>query len=69
MTLTTPDDIARSAAQIAISSGVSPEHLLLQALQAHFPSVSPELQWEFDAWERASDEDMARLDMEEGLAW
>ncbi len=68
MTLTIPDDIALSAAQIAVTTGVSPEHLLLQALQAHFPPISAELQWEFDSWERASDEDMARLDAEEGLA-
>ena len=41
--------------------------LRLQALPTYFPPLSPELQWAFDAWERASDEDMARLDAEEGM--
>ena len=69
MTLTVPDEIAQSAQEMAASAGGSAEHLLLQALYAHFPPVSPELQAEFDAWEQASDEDMARLDAEEGLGW
>ena len=33
------------------------------------PVFSDELQAEFDAWEQASDEDMARLNAEEGLTW
>lgn len=31
---------------------------LLQALQAHFPPLTPELQSEFDAWERVSQDDL-----------
>jgi hypothetical protein len=69
MTLTIPDDIARSALSAASGSTISAEQLLLQALQAHFPPVSADLQAEFDAWEQASDEDMARLSAEEGLGW
>jgi len=33
------------------------------------PALSGELQAEFDAWEQAADEDMARLNAEEGLEW
>ena len=69
MTLTIPDDIARSALSVAAGSSSSAEQLLLQALQAHFPPVSDALQDEFNAWEQASDEDMARLNTEEGLGW
>ncbi len=69
MTLTIPDDIAQSALSAASGSEASAEHLLLQALQAHFPPISRELQAEFDAWEQASDEDMARLNTEAGLDW
>ena len=69
LTLTVPDEIARAAQALAQAAGRSPEEVLLQALRAHFPPLSPELQEEFDAWERASDEDMARLDEREGLGW
>lgn len=69
LTLAIPDEIARPAHETAASTGTSVEQLLLQAIQAHFPPISPELQAEFDAWERSSDEDMARLDAEEGLGW
>ena len=69
MTLTIPDEIAHSAQEIAAGTGDSAERLLLQALYAYFPPIRPELQAEFDAWERSSDEDMARLDAEEGLGW
>ena len=31
--------------------------------------MTPELQAEFDEWERMSDETMARLDVEEDLGW
>lgn len=31
--------------------------------------MTPELQAEFDDWERMSDETMARLDVEENLGW
>ena len=69
LTLTIPDEIARAAEALAEATGDSPEELLLQALRAHFPPLSPELQEEFSAWERASDEDMARLEKHEGLGW
>ena len=69
MTLTVPDEIADSAHEIAAGTGNSAESLLLQALYTHFPPISPELQAEFDEWEQASDEDMARLNTEEGLRW
>jgi hypothetical protein len=68
LTITIPDEIARAAKVLAKQSGESPEALLIRALQAHFPVLPPELQEEFDAWERASDEDMARLEEREGLA-
>jgi hypothetical protein len=69
MTLTIPDDIALSALNVASGSPSSAEQLLLQALQAHFSPISGELQVEFNAWEQASDEDMARLNAKEGLDW
>ena len=62
LTLAVPDDIAQAAQHIAAATGTSPEALLLAALKAHFPPVTPELQEEFDAWERASDEDTDQLD-------
>jgi predicted transcriptional regulator len=68
LTITVPDEIARAAEELATASGESPEALLIRALQAHFPPLPRELQDEFDAWERASDEDMARLEEREGLA-
>ena len=69
MTLVVPDEIAHSAYEIAATTGDSAENLLLKTLYAHFPPISPELQAEFDAWERLSDEDMARLNEREGLGW
>lgn len=66
--LSVPDEIARAAEALAETSGTTPEELLIQALHAHFPPLPPELQAEFKAWERASDEDMARLDEQEDLA-
>ena len=68
LTITVPDEIARAVDALAKASGESPQALLIQALQAHFPPLPPELQEEFDAWERTSDEDMARLEEREGLA-
>ncbi len=67
MTLSIPQDIAQAAQDMASHTGTTAEHLLLQALQAHFPPLTPELQSEFDAWEQASDDDMARLNAREGL--
>ncbi|MGH2351474.1 MAG: hypothetical protein ACRDI2_18015 [Chloroflexota bacterium] len=69
LTITVPDDVARAAEALAEDSGASAQELLVRALQAHFPPISDDLQAEFDAWEQASDEDMARLDAQEGLDW
>lgn len=71
MTLTVPDEIALSAQEIAASTGDSAEHLLLQVLQRHFPPIpiSPELQAEFDAWEKISNKSMRQLEAAEGVAW
>lgn len=57
LTLTVPDNIAQAAEQMARTSGSSTEVVLLKALEAHFPPVSPKLQDEFDAWNAASEED------------
>jgi ferric-dicitrate binding protein FerR (iron transport regulator) len=59
MTLTVPEEIAESARLLAEREGMSPEALLLRALEAHFPPLPMELRAEFDAWEQASDEDYA----------
>ena len=69
MTLTVPDEIAIPAQEIAASTGDSAENLLLQTLYAHFPPISPELQAEFDFWERVSDETTRRLEAAEGPIW
>ncbi len=58
-----PDDIAESANRIAKNMGITTEHLLIDALRAHFPPISDALRDEFDALERASDEDLARLEL------
>ena len=62
MTLLVPEDIASEVKALSARLGLPPEQLLLDALRAHFPRVSPELQDEFDAWERASDLDMSSVD-------
>jgi len=62
MTIQIPSEIAQAAEELAQRSGVPAQNLLLEALRAHFPPISPDLQAEFDAWERASDEDSSRLD-------
>lgn len=69
MTLAVPDEIANSAQEIAAETGNSAESLLLQALYTHFPSVSPELQAEFDAWEELSAESMKKFEATEGIGW
>jgi len=66
MTIQIPPEIARAAEELAHCSGVSAQELLLEALRAHFPPIPPDLQTEFDAWERASDEDAARVDQSLG---
>lgn len=62
LTLAVPSKIALAAEAMAEHSGASQEDLLLRALQAHFPPVSAELQDELDAWNLASDEDLARFE-------
>ena len=69
MTLTVPDEIALPAQELAASTGDSAENLLLQTLYAHFPPISPELQAEFDFWERVSDETMRLFNEQEDLGW
>ena len=69
LTIEVPEEIVRAAAVLAQRAGTTPEALLIDALKAHFPPVPSELQEEFDAWERASDEDMAKLDRQEELLW
>ena len=66
LTLDIPEDIARSAEELARASGSSPEAVLLEALKAHFPPVPAPLRVELDAWELASDRDMSALDVREG---
>lgn len=62
LTVAVPEDVAASARAIARSTGASAEGLLVQALRAHFPPIPRELQREFDALERAADEDLLELD-------
>jgi mRNA interferase MazF len=62
LTLAVPEEIAQAAKQVAQRTGSSPETVLIQALRAHFPPVSTELQAELDAWNAASDEDLARFE-------
>ncbi len=69
MTLAIPDEIAQSVQETAANTGTSVEQLLLQALQAHFPPISPELQAEFDAWEEISVESMRIFEATEGIGW
>jgi hypothetical protein len=71
LTITVPDEIARAAEAKAAASGTSAESLLLRALESIFAvppaPISEELREEFDAWEQASDEDMARVEATERL--
>jgi|GEM_PF-2877195 len=66
-TLTVPADVARSARRLAARIGTDADHVLLEALRAHFPLVPDGLEAEFAALERASDEDFASLEDAEGL--
>ena len=61
LNITVPDDIAHVARARAQETGLSPEALVLEALRAHFGPLPADLQDEFEAWERASDEDSARF--------
>lgn len=66
MTIQVPDEIAKAAKVLSKSTGVSAEQLLVDALRAHFPPITPELQAELDAWELASDQDAARVEQSLG---
>jgi hypothetical protein len=65
--ITVPEEIAHVARARARESGVSAETLVLEALRAHFGPLPTELQDELEAWERASDDDLARLEGDAGL--
>lgn len=62
MVITLPEELARAVDALAKACGEPAERLVLSALRAHFPPVDEQLQAEFDAWDRASEEDAARLD-------
>lgn len=68
MTIEIPDPIAQEVEKLCKGSGASPEQLVLTALSAHFPPISTELREEFEAWERASEEDAAHCDFPEASA-
>ena len=65
MTILIPDSIAQAVEDLAARSGKTPERLIIEALGAHFPLVPVELWEEFQALERASDEDFARFEQQE----
>jgi len=67
MTLTVPDEIARSAEEAARETGSSAETMLLDALRAHFAPLTSEFQRELEAWDRAADADAAELNAREGF--
>ena len=62
MTLIVPDEIAKAVNELSLRSGQSPERLLISAIRAHFPPVPNDLQEEFEALERASDDDLAQFE-------
>jgi hypothetical protein len=62
LTLLVPDEIAEAAQELSQRYGQTPEQLLLQALRAHFPPIPDALRAEFEALERASDEDFKRFE-------
>ena len=57
ITLSLPDDMTLSVQHLAQRSGRTVEKVLIEALRAHFPAISYELKAEFEALDRASDED------------
>lgn len=67
MTISIPDDIAHAVESLAARSGKTPERLIIEALGAHFPPIPAELWEEFEALERASDEDFLCLEQQELL--
>jgi hypothetical protein len=62
MTLSVPADIADAARDAAEKNGDIPEQLLIDALRAYFPPIPQALKQEFEALERASDEDFLRFE-------
>lgn len=62
LVFTVPDEIAKAVQEVSQRTGEPPEQLLIEALRAHFPPIPDDLQAEFDALERASDEDLARFE-------
>ena len=66
LNISVPDEIASAAHARAREAGVPTETLLLEVLRAHFGPLPTELQEELDVWERASDEDLARLEADAG---
>ncbi len=65
LTIAIPESMARAVEEMAARSGQTPECLILDALGAHFPPIPMALQEEFDALDRASEEDFARFEREE----
>ena len=65
MTISIPDNIAQAVEDLAARSGKTPERLILDAFGAHFPPIPYELLDEFEALERASDEDFAHFEAQE----
>ena len=69
MTISIPDSIAQAVEDLAARSGKTLERLILDMLMVHFPPVPVELLDEFEALERASDEDFDRFERGEiGIA-
>ncbi|MCW3096864.1 MAG: hypothetical protein JWL77_2482 [Chthonomonadaceae bacterium] len=65
MTISIPDNIAHAVEDLVARSGKTPERLILEAIGAHFPPIPVELLDEFEALERASDEDFVRFEQQE----
>jgi len=61
MEIKLPNDLADAIIAVATATGLPAEQLACDALRAHFPCPPQALQEEFDAWERASDEDAAKI--------
>jgi hypothetical protein len=61
MELAIPEAIAIEARKAAQKSGTCAETVLLEVLRVHFPPLPDALAVEFEAWDRAADEDSARV--------
>jgi predicted transcriptional regulator len=64
MELRIPDDLAKAILAVANATGVPAEKLAHEALRAHFPSPPEALRQEFEAWERAAEEDASKLQLD-----